>query len=142
MSQLRFLVDVGVGRKVERWLMENGYDASAVRDIDPKAKDVDILKIAASESRIVITMDKDFGELVCCFRKAHAGVLILRLADARADEKIEVLKNILRGYFEKKFKTLPMFIKKVTVQNGASSDFFCCRNLWTSYLNVIVMILQ
>lgn len=78
--------------------MENGCDASAVRDIDPKAKDVDILKIAASESRIVITMDKDFGELFCYSRKAHASVLILRLADARADEKIEVLKNILQGY--------------------------------------------
>jgi len=98
MSQLKFLVDVGVGRKVERWLIENGYDASAVRDIDPKAKDVDILKIASSESRIVITMDKDFGELICYSGKTHASVLILRLADARADEKIEVLKNILRDY--------------------------------------------
>jgi predicted nuclease of predicted toxin-antitoxin system len=98
MSQLRFLVDVGVGRKIERWLMENGYDVSSVRDTDPKAKDIDILKKAVSESRIVITMDKDFGELICYSGKAHAGVMILRLSDARADEKIEVLKNILRNY--------------------------------------------
>jgi len=33
-----------------------------MRDIDPKAADVDILKIAVSESRMVVTMDKDFGE--------------------------------------------------------------------------------
>jgi len=98
MSQLKFLVDVGVGRKVEGWLRENGYDVSAVRNIDPKTKDVDILKIASSGSRIVITMDKDFGELICYSGKTHAGVLILRLADAHADEKIEVLKNILRDY--------------------------------------------
>lgn len=98
MSQLKFLVDVGVGKKVESWLIENGYDVSAFRDIDPKAKDVDILKIASSESRIVITMDKDFGELICYSGKAHAGALILRLAEARADEKIEVLKNILRDH--------------------------------------------
>jgi hypothetical protein len=32
---LKFLVDVGVGRKVEKWLKENGYDVKAVRDINP-----------------------------------------------------------------------------------------------------------
>jgi len=59
-DQLKFLVDVGVGKKVEKWLIENGYDAKFVRDINPKAKDSEILSIAIIESRIYKVME---GEL-------------------------------------------------------------------------------
>lgn len=41
---LRLLVDVGVGKKVERWLQEHGHDAKSVRDIDPKMSDKEILR--------------------------------------------------------------------------------------------------
>ena len=61
---LKFLVDVGVGKKVEHWLIEHGYGISSVRDINPRMLDSEILKIAVSENRMIITMDKDFGELV------------------------------------------------------------------------------
>ncbi len=47
---LRFLVDVGVGKKVEDWLTLHDYDALSVREIDPKMDDKDILKLAVSES--------------------------------------------------------------------------------------------
>jgi predicted nuclease of predicted toxin-antitoxin system len=98
---LKFLVDVGVSRKVEQWLVETGYDAKTVRDIDPKAKDAEILRLAISESRMVITMDKDFGELVYNSGLKHSGVLILRLEDANGDQKLEVVKKILRDFADK-----------------------------------------
>ena len=63
-SQLKFLVDVGVGIKVESWLIEQGYDTKSIRNIDPRMPDQKILKIAVHENRMVLTMDKDFGELV------------------------------------------------------------------------------
>lgn len=53
MEKLKFLVDIGVGKKAEKWVVENGYDAKSVRDINPMAKDAEILKIAVSESRMV-----------------------------------------------------------------------------------------
>jgi predicted nuclease of predicted toxin-antitoxin system len=74
-QELRFMVDVGVGRKVERWLREAGCDVAAVREIDPRAGDSDILKLSVEDSRIVLTMDKDFGELVYRSGKAHADKL-------------------------------------------------------------------
>jgi predicted nuclease of predicted toxin-antitoxin system len=100
-NKLKFLVDVGVGKKVEEWLKENRYDVKTVRSIDPKAKDTEILKIAISESRMVITMDKDFGELVFKSGKSHAGVLILRIEDANGNEKVELIKKILHEYEDK-----------------------------------------
>lgn len=98
---MKFLVDVGVSKKVEKWLDENGYDAKAVRDINPKAKDSDILQAAVSENRMVITMDKDFGELVYNSGLKHSGVLILRLEDANGEQKLEVVKKILGDYADK-----------------------------------------
>lgn len=98
---LKFLVDVGVSKKAEDWLRIQGYDVRCVRDQDPRIQDTEVLKIAASENRMVITMDSDFGELVYNSGLAHAGVLLLRLEDAKADEKVEVIAGILRDYSEK-----------------------------------------
>ena len=59
---MEFLVDVG--KKVENWLKGNGFDVLSVRDIDTRAKDSQILHWAVDQQRMIITMDKDFGELV------------------------------------------------------------------------------
>lgn len=47
---------------------------------------------------MVITMDKDFGELVYHSSKAHKGVLLLRLEDATGDEKAAVMQFILDNF--------------------------------------------
>jgi predicted nuclease of predicted toxin-antitoxin system len=98
---MKFLVDVGVGKKVENWLKENGFDVLSVRNIDSRAKDSQILRWAVDQQRMIISMDKDFGELVYNSRKHHAGVLILRLEDADGDTKVEVIKKILSEYYDR-----------------------------------------
>jgi hypothetical protein len=45
-------------------------------------------------------MDKDFGELVHNSGKTHAGVLLLRVADARSEGKVAVMREILQSYGE------------------------------------------
>lgn len=98
-TKLKFLVDVGVGRKVEKWLAENGYDIKCMRDINPKAPDSEILRFAVTEDRMIITMDKDFGELVYNSGRLHSGVLILRLENANGNQKIKVIKKILSEHY-------------------------------------------
>jgi predicted nuclease of predicted toxin-antitoxin system len=61
--KLRFLVDVGVGKKAEKWLLKNSCDIRTVRDMDPRMRDSEILRVAASESRMVITMAKQLESL-------------------------------------------------------------------------------
>jgi len=94
----RFLVDVCVGRKVADWLVKKRYNIKTVREINPRMKDKEVLKIAVLEKRMVITMDKDFGELVYNSGIAHSGVLLLRLEDANADEKVKTIEKILSKY--------------------------------------------
>lgn len=98
---VKFLVDVGVGKKVERWLANQGYDVTSVRDINPYLPDKEILKMAVSEKRMVVTMDKDFGELIYNSGLFHGGVLLLRLDDAKSDDKVKIVENILTKYADK-----------------------------------------
>ena len=86
---MKIVVDVGVGKAVERWLASQSLDVAAVRDLDPGMADIAILALAAAEQRLVITMDKDFGELIVRSGQLHAGVLLLRLADATARRSSE-----------------------------------------------------
>lgn len=100
-SELKFLVDVGVGRNVEEYLLEKGYDTKAVSFIDQRMPDQEIIRLATSERRMVITMDKDFGELVYHSELNHCGILLLRLEDATGVEKQRVISEILAKYSDK-----------------------------------------
>jgi predicted nuclease of predicted toxin-antitoxin system len=76
---VKFLLDVPVGREIADWLRDQGYDVLEVRTIDPTLSDLAILRLATQQNRIVITMDKDFGELVVRQGEPHRG--IVRLPD-------------------------------------------------------------
>ncbi len=98
---LRFIVDVGVGRQIEGYLQKLGYNTKSVRDINPSMSDKEIIRIAVSENRMVITMDKDFGGLVYHLSMKHCGVLLLRLEDATGMEKQQIVAHILANYSDK-----------------------------------------
>jgi predicted nuclease of predicted toxin-antitoxin system len=60
--------------------------------------DSDILAWALAENRLLLTMDKDFGELVFLSGRSHAGVLLLRMEDAGGAGKIAVVHDILANH--------------------------------------------
>lgn len=95
---MKLLVDVGVGKAVESWLEGQGFDVKAVRELNPRMTDRDILSLAVSESRIIITMDKDFGAMIFQSGMAHAGVLLLRLEEAPSTEKVRIVRDIVTQY--------------------------------------------
>ena len=99
--KIKFLIDVGVGKGIENYLHEEGYDIKSVRDIDPCLEDEKIIRTAFLENRMVITMDKDFGELVYHSLMEHSGVLLLRLEDATGSNKLKVLKFIIENYSDR-----------------------------------------
>ena len=63
--------------------------------------DLDILKLANERSALLITMDKDFGELIYKQFSFHDGILLLRLEDAVAEEKLSVIQNIFFKNYSK-----------------------------------------
>lgn len=92
---MKFLVDANLGRRFTNLLKQAGYDAVLIKDILPKASDEDILSFAEREERIVVTNDKDFGELVFSSGKPVYGVILLRALATGAEKRFEMVKDIL-----------------------------------------------
>jgi len=92
---MKFLVDECMGTSVVACLRDEGHDAVAVVEVMPQADDEEILARAASEGRIVVTNDKDFGEMVFRSGLAHRGVVLLRLRDERVENKVRMMKVVL-----------------------------------------------
>lgn len=93
---MKFVIDVGVGRSVEVQLAADGYDVLPVRDRDQHLADQEILRWAVQEQAIVVTMDKDFGNLIWKERPPRAGVVLLRMEDATGPEKAAAPRRIVR----------------------------------------------
>jgi predicted nuclease of predicted toxin-antitoxin system len=96
--RLRLLVNVSLGLSLESWIRESDHDAVFVREIDPRLSDAAILQQAQQEDRIVVTMDKDFGELVFRSRHPHRGVLLLRFEEQSASASVPILSEILERH--------------------------------------------
>jgi predicted nuclease of predicted toxin-antitoxin system len=95
---VKFIVDESTGKAVVQLLRQLGYDVLAVSESMSQASDADILKRALENSRILITNDKDFGELIYRSGKAHAGVILLRLSDERSANRVRVVRTVLEHH--------------------------------------------
>jgi predicted nuclease of predicted toxin-antitoxin system len=98
---MRFLVDECSGPAVAEWLREQGHEVFSVFDEAQGMADDFILSKAFDESWILITNDKDFGEMIFRERRQHHGVVFFRLTDERSANKISVLRHLLENYTEK-----------------------------------------
>jgi predicted nuclease of predicted toxin-antitoxin system len=95
---MRFLVDECTGPTVAAWLLQHGHEVFSVYDQSPGATDGDLLDLAHRDNWILITNDRDFGELIFREGRPHRGVIFLRLDNERAVNKIRVLAQLLAGY--------------------------------------------
>ena len=93
---MRFLVDRCAGRRLTEWLRRQGHDALDARDIGPDPGDRLLLERAVSDGRILITMDKDFGELIHLHGLRHAG--LIRLPDVRVVERIGLMESVIHNH--------------------------------------------
>ncbi len=62
---MRFLLDESVEFRIATYLTQLGHDVRSIAcDYSPGIKDHKVLALAQSEQRILITSDRDFGELI------------------------------------------------------------------------------
>ena len=81
-----------------RWLSGQAHDVFSVFDHAAGADDIFVLKKAHSEQRILITNDKDFGEMIFRQGLPHCGVVLMRLDDERASVRVAVIRRLLAQY--------------------------------------------
>ena len=76
---MRFLADENVSRHVIESLRAAGFDVMSISATRAGASDDEVLAVADREDRILITEDRDFGELVVRQRLGVRGVMLLEL---------------------------------------------------------------
>ncbi|MFH0898185.1 MAG: DUF5615 family PIN-like protein [bacterium] len=92
---MKFLVDECVGPAIAQWLKHQGYDAISIYDDMCGCSDEIVLQKACTENRILITNDKDFGEMIFRRKMVHCGVILFRLENEQLENKKRILKRIL-----------------------------------------------
>jgi predicted nuclease of predicted toxin-antitoxin system len=99
---MNFLLDQSTDARLLAWLADRGHDAARIGGEYPHGlPDEEVLAIAKRERRILITDDRDFGELVFRYRQAHVGVIYLRLASYSFTLTKVRLEDVLTNYAHK-----------------------------------------
>lgn len=116
---IKFLADVNIEKEVVDDLARLGYDVKWIPEYDCETLDEDLLRIADTEQRILITNDKDFGELVFLQRKLSTGEILIRVKGQRTRDKVKLMRKLLERFGNKlsnhfivatknKFRFIPM----------------------------------
>lgn len=98
---MRFLVDECTGPAVAHWLRQQNHDVFLVYEEARGMEDGWIIQKAYSENWILITNDKDFGEMVYRERHPHRGIVLLCLDDERTSSKIDAIRRLLTDYADR-----------------------------------------
>jgi predicted nuclease of predicted toxin-antitoxin system len=81
---LRFLADESCDFVVVRALRAAGYDVLAIAEQASGTSDRDVIQLALDDGRVLLTEDKDFGQLVFAAFAGSRGVILIRFpSDAR-----------------------------------------------------------
>ena len=92
-----FVADESCAMQVVRSLRASGHNIVAIAEVARGVSDDEVLSLALSEQRIVITEDRDFGELVYARGRSSAGVVLVRFhSDARNMKAAAVLEAVNR----------------------------------------------
>ena len=97
---MRFLLDESADARIVPHLRSQGHAVTRIATDYPSGlPDGDVLALAVQEDRVVITSDRDFGEMVVRQRREHRGVILFRLGDyAELAVWIERLNHVLTEY--------------------------------------------
>jgi len=109
---MKFLADEGIDRALVLALRNLGYETEYVAETMFAAEDFALINHAFSNKQVIITKDKDFGELVFKHRLPTFGIVLLRLEDMTSSQRVDLSLKWFRQLhwdFEKKFTSLTQF---------------------------------
>jgi predicted nuclease of predicted toxin-antitoxin system len=79
-------------------LRGDGHDTVYVKEVAPGTDDATVLQMPVDQQRILLTEDKDFGELVVRLNLPAYGIVLLRINPADSDLKLARLRHLLQHH--------------------------------------------
>lgn len=116
---MKIVADEGIEKPVVLRLRAEGHQVIHIAEIAPGSTDLEVLELANQEESLLITYDKDFGDLVF-YRRFHSqGVMLLRLPQTLSSvEKADLVVDVIREKREELFQsfTVATLSKRRTIR--------------------------
>jgi predicted nuclease of predicted toxin-antitoxin system len=117
---MKILANENFPKASVEYLQSNGYDIKSIGTDNAGISDGEVMMIAISENRLIVTFDSDYGELI--FKhgyKPPAGVIYIRIMEYSPDYPGQLIHHILST-------TKLDFSRKISVidQNGIRQRSF------------------
>jgi predicted nuclease of predicted toxin-antitoxin system len=112
------LADENIFQDIIKALREAGFEVYSIYENQRGTKDVDIVQLSKNPPRIILTEDKDFGDLVFAHQHKDISVILLRYTFSETDTITTILMDLLRNKTHDlwgKFTTVTT--KKVRIRN-------------------------
>lgn len=98
---MKLFADENLEHPIVEALRQRGHDVTAMPAEGVGSPDPEVLTRSHSESRILLTNDKDFAELVFLQGKAATGILLIRLPRFRTPQKVERVLEVVESQGER-----------------------------------------
>ncbi len=101
---MNLVADEGIDRDIIKWLRKDGHSLWSVAEIMPSISDEEVLKISENQSALLLTSDKDFGELVFRQKLAYYGIVLIRLSGLSSNSKSDIVCSVFREHGKRMIK--------------------------------------
>ncbi len=98
---MKFVLDESVDAPIAVRLREDGHKVICIWETSRSASDDQVLSLTNQHRAILITADRDFGELVFRLKKAHFGVILIRLSGLPLQEKVAIVSRVISEHGER-----------------------------------------
>ena len=102
---MNIMADECVDRQIVEILREEGHDVLYIAEIDPSISDDIVFERANQQNALLLTADKDFGELVFRQNKILNGVLFFRLAGLSQLAKAKIISSVVQEHSDKLYQS-------------------------------------
>lgn len=98
---MRFLADENVSRRVIQRLRGGGHDVVSIAETRSGAPDKLVLDAADAEDRILVTEDRDFGEMIIRQRLEIRGMILLELDRLSNATEADTVADVVSTHADK-----------------------------------------
>jgi predicted nuclease of predicted toxin-antitoxin system len=95
---LKIVADENVDRQIVERLRADGHEVLYIAELHPGINDESVLDHSRRANAVLLTADKDFGELVFRQHFVESGVLLIRLAGLKPDLKAELVATTFKQH--------------------------------------------
>lgn len=100
---MNFLADESVDHPIVLRLREDGHDVLSIAEMEPSITDETVLSRANQRQDLLLTEDKDFGELVFRQRLVMVGIVLIRLEGLSLATKANIVSHTIQEYGQELF---------------------------------------